>query len=190
LVAAAERTSAFTSGHLVWKMSYVYARFDMDFDLTNDVRYEGADLDIKLDSNGLDNPAPKNRTNNIRLIGSKSYWREGDRPYRVRNNPHGDGIRELMVRVQAADALAAAARTAADVRQTTLDSGTRFTATVPTADVPEQFRPPFKRTAKTVAITAIVGDNGAVRSLALRAPGEKVDVTFSELGEPQHIVAP
>ena len=95
-----------------------------------------------------------------------------------------------MVRVQAADALAAAARTAADVRQTTLDGGTRFTATVPAGDVPEQFRPPFRRTAKTVAITAIVGDNGAVRSLALRAPGETVDVTLSELGQPQHIVAP
>ena len=64
-------------------MSYVYARFDMDMVLTNDVRYEGSDLDIKLKSDGIDTPAPKNRTNNIRVIGSKSYWREGDRPYRV-----------------------------------------------------------------------------------------------------------
>ena len=56
--------------------------------------------------------------------------------------------------------------------------------------MPDQFRPPLKRTADSVIITAIVGDNGALRSLALHAPGEAVDVTFGELGQPQGIVAP
>jgi hypothetical protein len=98
----------------------------------------------------------------------------------------------VQTRVQAADALAAAARAAADVQQTAIDGGTQYTATVAADDVPDQFRPPLKRTVDTVIITAIVGDgdDDALRSVALRAPGEAVDVTFSELGQPQHIVAP
>src|SRR4051812_45199153 len=92
LVTAAERTSAFTSGHLVWRMAYVYPRFDMDMVLTNDVRYQGADLDIKLDTKGIDNPPPENWTNNIRVIGDKTYSREGHKPYRVQNTPRGEAL--------------------------------------------------------------------------------------------------
>jgi hypothetical protein len=197
LVTAAERTSAFTSGHVVWQMAYVYPRFDMDMVLTNDFRFEGSDVDIVWTSRFRGGSPPPGggravQTGGTRVVGGQVFERFGDRPYK-RKRARGmadDAPAGVLVRVQAADALAAVARTAAAVQQTAVDGGTRFTAKVRSADLPKGFRPPFKRVSKKVAITAIVGDNGAVRSLALRAPGEKVDVTFSGLGEPQHIVVP
>jgi hypothetical protein len=197
LVTAAEKTSAFTSGHVVWKMAYVYPRFDMDMVLTNDFRYEGSDVDIVWTSRFRGGSPPPGggravQTGGIRVVGGQVFERFGNKPYK-RKRDRGmadDAPAGVLVRVQAADALATAARTAAAVQQTAVDGGTRFTAKIRSADMPKGFRPPFKRISEKVAITAIVGDDGAVRSLALRAPGEKVDVTFSALGEAQGIVAP
>ena len=197
LVSAAERTSAFTSGHVIWKMAYVYPRFDMDMVLTNEFRYEGSDVDIVWTSRFRGGTTPPGggravQTGGTRVVGGQVFERFGSKPYK-RKRARGmadDAPAGVLIRVQAADALAATARTAATVQQTAVDGGMRFTAKIRSADMPKGFRPPFKRISKNVAITAIVGDNGAVRSLALRAPGEAVDVTFSELGEPQSIVAP
>jgi hypothetical protein len=197
LVSAAERTTAFTSGHIVWKLAYDQPSNDapgvenINLEMTNDIRYEGSDLDVSgTSSDPAGSSNPDGSTYGYRAVGGKAYWRYNDGPYELDKNPNSDGAASVQTRVQAADALAAAARAAADVQQTAVDGGTQYTATVAAADVPDQFRPPLKRTVDTVTITAIVGDNGALRSLALRAPGEAVDVTFSELGEPQDIVAP
>ncbi|HEX5926769.1 MAG TPA: hypothetical protein VFY45_23280 [Baekduia sp.] len=193
LLTAAERTAGFTSGHIVWKMAYNKADPPMDFDLTNEVRFEGSDVDVTGTSN-FHHPAEAtdSSTYGFRAVGGQSYWRYGDGPYERKEEPGtaAGAPAGVLTRVQAADALVAATRSAADVQEAEVDGGTQFTATVATADVPDLFRPPFKRTVDNVAITAIVGDDGAVRSLALRAPGEAVDVTFSELGEPQGIVTP
>jgi hypothetical protein len=197
LVSAAERTTAFTSGHIVWKWDYDQPSDgapgvdEIDLAMTNDIRYEGSDVDV---TGTTDYRAPGAQTPDsaygVRMVGGQIYWRYDDGPYELDKHPNSDGAAGVQTRVQAADALAAAARAAADVRQTAVDGGTQYTATVAAADVPDQFRPPLKRTVDTVTITAVVGDNDALRSLALRAPGEAVDVTFSELGQPQGIVAP
>jgi hypothetical protein len=199
LVSAAERTTAFTSGHIVWKMDYNQPSTgapgvkDANLVMTSDFRYEGSDVDI-AGTTDYRVPGPKapDSAYGVRVVGGQIYWRYDDGPFELDKNPRGggDGATGVQTRVQAADALAAAARSAADVQQAAIDGGTQYTATVAADDVPDQFRPPFKRTVDSVAITAIVGDNGALRSLALRAPGEAIDVTFSELGQPQHIVAP
>jgi hypothetical protein len=196
LVTAAERTAAFTSGHIVWKMAYNKSDPPLNFDLTNDVHFEGSDVDIAWSSSFHDttprSDRPVDRNGGSRVVGGQVFERYGNAPYERKDDPgiSADAPTGVLTRVQAADALTAATRAAADVQEAKADSGTRFTATVPTAKVPDQFRPPFKRTVDSVAITAIVGDDGAVRSLALRAPGEAVDVTFDALGEPQGIAAP
>lgn len=197
LVSAAERTTAFTSGHIVWKMDYNQPSNgapgvdDVNIELTNDFRYEGSD--VSLDGTSRDRAPGAERpdsSHGVRVVGGQIYWSYNGGPYELDKNPRGDAATEVQIRVQAADALAAAARAAADVQQTAVDGATQYTATVAAADVPDQFRPPLKRTVDTVTIAAVVGDDGALRSLALRAPGEAIDVTFSELGEPQNIVAP
>ena len=197
LVSAAERTTAFTSGHIVWKWDYAQPSNgapgvdDIDLAMTSDVRYQGSDVDVTGTS---DYRAPGAKTADsaygVRMVGGQIYWRYDDGPYELDKHPSSDGAAGVQMRVKAADALAAAARSAADVQQTAVDGGTQYTATVAAADVPDQFRPPRKRTVDTVTITAVVGDDDALRSVGLRAPGEAVDVTFSELGEPQNIVAP
>lgn len=196
LVTAAERTASFTSGHIVWKMAYKKSHPPMSFDLANEVRFEGSDVDIVWSSRFHDTTPPSNRPADMnggeRIVDGQVFERYDRKPYRRKKDPgiSAGAPTGVLTRVQSVDALTAAARAAADVKQAAVHGGTRFTATVATADVPRQFRPPFKRTVHSVAITAIVGDDSAVRSLALRAPGEKVDVTFSGLGEPQHIVVP
>jgi hypothetical protein len=195
LVSAAERTSAFTSGHIVWHWVYDHADPDIDLEMTNEIRYEGSDVDVTGTSSVHTPYSSKDEGSSYgyRAVGGQSYWRYNDGPYGQRKGEPDDAASApggVQIRVQAAAALAAAARRAGDVQQTAVDGGTQYTATVAVADVPDQFRPPFKRTVDAVTITAIVGDDGAVRSLALRAPGERVDVTFSGLGEPQGIVAP
>jgi hypothetical protein len=164
---------------------------DINIELTNDVRFEGSDLDI---TGTTHDRSPQTTTADssygFRAVDGKGYWRYNGGPFELDKNPSADGAAGVHTRMEAADALATAARAAADVQEAKVDGGTQFTATVAVADVPDQFRPPLKRTVDSVAITAIVGDDGAVRSLALRAPGEAVDVTFDELGEPQHIVTP
>lgn len=197
LVSAAERTTAYTSGHIVWKWDYKQPSNgapgvdDIDLAMTNDIRFEGSDVDV---TGTTDYRAPGAKTPGsaygVRIVGGQIYWRYDDGPYELDKNPNSDGAAGVQARVQAADALAAAARAAADVQQTAVDGGTQYTATVAAADVPDQFRPPLKRTVDSVTVTAVAGDNGALRSLALRAPGEAVEVTFSELGRPQNIVAP
>ncbi|MET0604309.1 MAG: hypothetical protein ABW167_20155, partial [Baekduia sp.] len=197
LVSAAERTTAFTSGHIVWKMDYNQPSTgapgvnDVNLELTNDFRYEGSDLDLVGRSRDRA-PGSKrpNSSHGVRVVGGQTYWRYNDGPFELDKNPSSDGAAGVHIRLEAADALAAAARAAADVQQTAVDGGTQYTATVAAADVPDQFRPPLKRTADTVTITAIADDDDALRSVALRAPGEAVDVTFSEMGQPQGIVAP
>ena len=197
LVSAAERTTAFTSGHIVWKMDYNQPSTGapgvnaVNLELTNDFRYEGSDLDIRGTTDDRTPGAKRpDSAYGVRVVGGQTYWRYGDGPYELDKNARGDGTTGVQSRLQAADALAAAARAAADVQQTAVDGSTQYTATVAAADVPNQFRPPLKRTADSVTITAIAGDNDALRSVALRAPGEAVDVTFSEMGQPQGIVAP
>jgi hypothetical protein len=194
LLSAAQRSAAFTSGHITWNMTYNNPGAKMDFDITDEVRFEGSDADIAWSSDirSLATATPAEHHGGSRIVGGEAYSRDGDGPFRPSPDPHhgADVPAEIAVRVRAADALAAAARAARDVTQSAVDGGTRFTATVPAAAVPEQFRPPFRRTAESVVITATVGDDGSVRALALRAPGEVVDVAFDGLGEPQHILAP
>jgi hypothetical protein len=197
LVSAAERTTAFTSGHIVWKMDYNQPSSgapgveDANLVLVNDFRYEGSDIDVTGTTHDRAPGAKRpDSAYGVRMVGGQIYWRYDDGPYELDKNPNADGAAGVQTRVRAADALAAAARAAADVQQTAVDGGTQYTATLAATDVPDQFRPPLKRTVDSVTITAVVGDNGALRSLALRAPGEAIDVTFSELGEPQGIVAP
>jgi hypothetical protein len=198
LVSAAERTTAFTSGHIVWKMAYDQPSTgapgvnDINMELVNDVRFEGSDVDITGTTHDRSPQTTRPESSyGFRAVGGKGYWRYEDGPFELDKNPAGDTAGGVQVRLQAAEALAAAARAATDVQeQTTVDGATKYTATVAAADVPDQFRPPLKRTVDAVTITAIADDDGALRSLALRAPGEAVDVTFSELGTPQDIVAP
>lgn len=197
LLTAAERTAAFTSGHIVWKMSYKKARPPINVDLTNDVRFEGSDVHIVWSSRFHDTAPPTKRpadqSGATRVVDGQVFRRYGDRPYRRENEPdtRAEATAGVLTRMESADALTAAARAAAGVEKATVRGATRFSATVATADVPRQFRPPFERKVRSVAITAIVGDDdGAVRSLALRAPGERVHVTFTALGRPQGIVAP
>jgi hypothetical protein len=197
LVSAAERTTAYTSGHIVWKWAYDQPSTgapgvdDIKLDMTNDIRYEGSDVDVTGTTHDRAPGAKRpDSAYGVRMVGGQIYWRYDDGPFELDKNPSADGAAGVHTRVEAADALAAAARAAADVQQTAADGGTQYTATVAAADVPDQFRPPLKRTVDTVTITAIVGDDNALRSVALRAPGEAVDVTFSEMGQPQGIVAP
>ncbi len=196
LLTAAERTAAFTSGHIVWKMAYNKFRPPMNFDLVNEVRFEGSDVEILWSSRFHETTPPSlrptDRSGGTRIVGGQVFERYGKKPYRRKKDPRNsaDAPAGVLTRVQAVDALTAAARAASGVQEAAVGGGTRFTATVAAAEVPDQFRPPFTRTVRSVAITAIVSDDGAVRSLALRAPGERVDVTFSELGQPQRIVAP
>jgi hypothetical protein len=193
LLSAAERTAAFTSGHVRWEMRYDNAAFDLAS--SDDVRFEGSDVAVDWRSTLRRAPGatPGEHHGGSRIVGGRAYSQDGENPYRPSPDPHhgADAPAEVLVRIQAADALAAATRAAGDVRATPADDGaTRYAATVAAADVPDQFAPPFRRTAAGVAITAVVGEDGAVRSLALRAPGEAVDVSFADLGAPQGIVAP
>jgi hypothetical protein len=194
LLSAAERTAAFTSGHITSRMSYDKPGARIDVTRTDETRFEGSDsaYDYRSTIRTLADAPPGEHHGGSRIVGGEAYSRDGDGPFRISADPHhgADAPAEIRVRVQAADALAAATRAASDVTEAPVDGGTRFTATVPADAVPDRLSPPFERTVATVAITATVGDDGSVRSIALRAPGEAVDVTFDALGEPQHIVAP
>jgi hypothetical protein len=190
LLSSAARTAAYTSGHITWRMAYTqpYA-----IDLTNDVRFQGADVEVAWMTRHHDSAAPDGPSvfsGASRVVDGVRFVRDGDGPYRRSGEDHGDGLGELRVRVDAAGVLATATRAASDVETAAVDGGTRYTATVPAADVPDVLRPPFRRTAASVTITALTAEDGRLRSLALRAPGERVDIAFEELGRPQGIVAP
>jgi hypothetical protein len=184
LVSAAERTASFTSGHIVWRMTYDKPALD----LTNDVRFDGSDFANAMTSRFLDSGRVSHVE--IRIVGGRQYDRTDDGAFTERpGDPDArDGV---TARLQAADALADAARAAADVRAEPAgdDGATRYTATVAAADVPDAFRPPSPRAAPTVTIVAVAAGD-TLRSLQLRTPGEAVDITFDGLGQPQGIVAP
>lgn len=185
LVDAAQRTAEFDSGHLVWHMVYQQPALD----LTNDVRYDGADFDNRWTTRFLD--SGKTSDGGVRIVGGRIYDRFDNRPWvdhRTADKPEQTGVK---ARVQAADALADAARAASDVRAENLgDGAARYTATVSATDVPNVFRGPGTRKAKTVSIVAVTANGATLRSLQLRSPGEMVDITFDGFGQPQHIVAP
>jgi hypothetical protein len=190
LLSSAARTAAYTSGHITWRMAYTqpYA-----VDLTNDVRFQGADVEVAWTTRHHDSTAPGGPSvfsGASRVVDGVRFVRDGDEPYRRSGEDRGDGLDELRVRVDAAGVLATATRAASDVEAAAVDGGTRYTATVPAADVPDVLRPPFRRTTASVTITALTAEDGSLRSLALRAPGERVDIAFEELGRPQEIVAP
>ncbi len=194
LVSAAERTSAFTSGHIVWHWVYDHADPDIDLKMTNEVRYDGSDVDI-TGTSSVARPTRRRTRGRATAIALSAASRTGAPATALRAAPGRAGRRGLRTR-RGSDPRAGrrgACRRGPPRRRRPADRGRgrhavhRHGRRGRRAD---QFRPPFRRTVPAVTITATVGDNGAVSSLALRAPGEAVDVTFGELGQPQSIVAP
>lgn len=186
LITAAERTASFPSGHLVWRMRYD----DPALDLTNDVRYDGDAFENTWTTRHRDGDRAT-YTGATRVVGGRRYARDGGRPF-VDRGPAaaGEGRDATAAHLKAADALADAVRAASGVTAEPAGDGTRYTADIPSAAALGPFHPPFERTATTVTITAVTAPDGRLRSLALRAAGEKVDIAFEEFGRPQRIVAP
>lgn len=196
LVSAAERTAAYTSGHIVWKMA-----FDTPLgghaDLSTDVRFEGSSVDL-TNASLVDEPnqgVDHHRTSNdYRTVDGKAYWRYGHaRRWSRAAGPQDatDTLRELRGRIEAVDALAGATRRAVDVARVPDAGGTRFTGTLAARDVPFPFLPSWTRKGNPrFALVAVVGLDGTVRSVTLRGNGTHVDIRFDAMGAPQGIVAP
>jgi hypothetical protein len=196
LVSAAQRTAAFTSGRLTWHLTSADPASGYDVAATNVLRYEGADLDIDTTTveHGVGgDPAAQEHAGGYRLVGGQAFQRTGDgalTPVPAPRDGATGGAGRFHDELLAADALLDAARGAPDVTQSKDGDTTRFTATLAGAAVPDAFGPSWKTRGAPATLTATVGADGAVRTIALRSPTQTTDVAFDDLGRPQGITAP
>lgn len=196
LVSAAQRTAAFTSGRLTWHITSADPASGYDVAATNVLRYEGADLDIDTTTveHGVGgDPAAQEHAGGYRLVGGQAFQRTGDGALTPVAAPSGaatGGAGRFHDELLAAAALVDAARGAAGVTQTKDGDATRFTATIAGNAVPDAFGPSWKTRGEPAMLTATVGDDGVVRTIALRSAAQTADVAFDDLGRPQGITAP